>query len=250
MQHYGISNVWLGGDFVTRAIVIVLTTMSVLSWAVIFAKGLGLSRLRGQSLVAQRKFWTASSYDDGIRLLGPNIENPYRELALAGREASEQLFDEQQLLIGNLNRNEWVARCLKITLDDYIARLQRGTAILASIGSTAPFVGLFGTVWGIYHALMAIGMSGQASLDHVAAPVGESLIMTAFGLFVAIPAVLGYNAVARGNKGAVHKSVRFMHELHSYYITGGKATTRITDPGKQEATVPRVALAGGHATAR
>jgi biopolymer transport protein ExbB len=88
MQHYGISNVWLGGDFVTRAIVIVLATMSVLSWAVIFAKGFGLSRLRGQTLVAQRKFWTASSYDDGIRLLGPNIENPYRELALAGRDST------------------------------------------------------------------------------------------------------------------------------------------------------------------
>jgi biopolymer transport protein ExbB len=250
MQHYGISNVWLGGDFVTRAIVIVLTIMSVLSWAVIFAKGFGLSRLRGQTLVAQRNFWTASSYEDGITLLGSHSENPYRELALAGREASEQMFDEQQLLIGNLNRNEWVARCLKIALDDYIARLQRGTAILASIGSTAPFVGLFGTVWGIYHALMAIGMSGQASLDHVAAPVGESLIMTAFGLFVAIPAVLGYNAVARGNKGAVHKSVRFMHELHSYYVTGGKATTKVTDLGKQEAAAPRVALAGGHAAAR
>jgi biopolymer transport protein ExbB len=250
MQHYGISNVWLGGDFVTRGIVVVLMIMSVISWAVIFAKAFGLSRLRGQSLVAQRKFWTAPSYDEGIVRLGTYSENPYRELALAGREASEQKFDEHQPLTGILNRNEWVARALKIALEDYIARLQRGTAILASIGSTAPFVGLFGTVWGIYHALMAIGLSGQASLDHVAAPVGESLIMTAFGLFVAIPAVLGYNAVARGNKGAVHKTVRFMHELHSYYATGGKVANKAADPGKQDAAAPRVTLAAGHAAAR
>ncbi|WP_213769295.1 MotA/TolQ/ExbB proton channel family protein [Caballeronia sp. dw_19] len=245
MQHYGISNVWLSGDFVTRSIVIVLMTMSVLSWAVIIAKGFGLSKLRKQTMVAQRKFWTAPSYDDGIVLLGSQVENPYRELALAGREASEQVFDEEHLLIGNLNSHEWVSRCLKISLDDYVARLQRGTAILASVGSTSPFVGLFGTVWGIYHALMAIGISGQASLDHVAAPVGESLIMTAFGLFVAIPAVLGYNAVARGNKGAVHKLVRFMHELHSYYVTGGKSSNKAANTRKQDAATRRVSLVDG-----
>ncbi|ABE36920.1 motA/TolQ/ExbB proton channel family protein [Paraburkholderia xenovorans LB400] len=228
MQHYGISNVWLSGDGVTRAILIVLATMSVLSWAVVFAKGATLTRVRQQSAVAERRFWTASTYDEGIALLGKQIENPYRDLAIAGREASEQIFDAQQLLIGSLNRNEWVSRCLKVSLDDYVARLQRGTAILASVGSTAPFVGLFGTVWGIYHALMAIGASAQASLDHVAGPVGESLIMTAFGLFVAIPAVLGYNGVSRGNKAVVHKLVRFTHEVHGYFVVGGKVSAQGT----------------------
>jgi biopolymer transport protein ExbB len=246
MQQYGISNVWISGDAVTRSIVIVLTTMSVLSWAVILVKGYALSKLRKQTMAAERKFWTAASYDEGIGLLGKQIENPYRELALAGREASEQVFDDEQLLIGSINSNEWVSRCLKISLDDYIARLQRGTAILASVGSTAPFVGLFGTVWGIYHALMAIGMSGQASLDHVAAPVGESLIMTAFGLFVAIPAVLGYNAVARGNKGVVHKLVRFTHEVHSYYVMGGRSVGK-AGANKQASAGRRPTLANTQA---
>lgn len=228
MQQFGIDHVWLSGDFVTHAIIIVLSTMSIVSWAVIIIKAFSLSRLSKQSRSAARTFWTAQSYDDGITTLGNGLENPYRELALAGREASEQVFDKNQLLIGNINSNEWISRGLKMALDDYIARLQRGTALLASIGSTAPFVGLFGTVWGIYHALMAIGMSGQASLDHVAGPVGESLIMTAFGLFVAIPAVLGYNAVARGNKAGVHQLARFTHEVHSYFVTGNKASPPAT----------------------
>ena len=126
-------------------------------------------------------------------------------------------------LQGNLSASEWVARGLRNALDDEVARLQNGLAVLGSIGSTAPFVGLFGTVWGIYHALMAIGASGQASLDHVAGPVGESLIMTAIGLFVAIPAVLGFNYVNRGNKRVSHRLNRFVHELHVYFITGAKA---------------------------
>ncbi|ALP68497.1 MotA/TolQ/ExbB proton channel family protein [Paraburkholderia caribensis] len=242
MQHYGISNVWLSGDAVTRAIVIVLAAMSVLSWAVILAKGAGLTRLRRQTALAERRFWTAPSYEEGITLLGAQIDNPYLELALAGREASEQVFDERQLLIGSLNRNDWISRCLKVSLDDFIARLQRGTAILASVGSTAPFVGLFGTVWGIYHALMAIGLSGEASLDHVAAPVGESLIMTAFGLFVAIPAVLGHNAVSRGNKAVVHKVVRFMHELHGYFVVGGKATGKTAAERRPHSVLKQVAV--------
>jgi biopolymer transport protein ExbB len=241
MQQFGIDHVWLSGDFVTHAIIIVLTTMSIASWAVILVKAFTLSRLRRQSRSAARTFWTAQSYDEGITTLGNDVDNPYRELALAGREASEQVFDKNQLLIGNINGNEWVLRGLKMALDDYIARLQRGTAVLASIGSTSPFVGLFGTVWGIYHALMAIGMSGQASLDHVAGPVGESLIMTAFGLFVAIPAVLGYNAVARGNKSGVHQLARFTHEVHSYFVTGNKANPA-TGGRKNGATTPLAAM--------
>jgi len=107
-------------------------------------------------------------------------------------------------------------------MDDIIARMQAGLAVLASIGSTAPFVGLFGTVWGIYHALIAIGASGQTSIDHVAGPVGEALIMTAFGLFVAIPAVLGYNALTRSNKASITKLNRFVHGLHAYFVTGAR----------------------------
>jgi biopolymer transport protein ExbB len=95
-------------------------------------------------------------------------------------------------------------------------------AVLASAGSTAPFVGLFGTVWGIYHALMSIGLAGQASIDKVAGPIGEALIMTALGLAVAIPAVLGYNALVRANKAVLAKLNRFAHDLHAYYVTGAR----------------------------
>jgi biopolymer transport protein ExbB len=112
------------------------------------------------------------------------------------------------------------------SIDDATAELQSGLAILASVGSTAPFVGLFGTVWGIYHALMAIGMAGQATIDKVAGPIGETLIMTALGLAVAIPAVLGYNALVRANKGVLLKLNRFAHDLHAFFVTGARVGTR------------------------
>jgi len=115
-----------------------------------------------------------------------------------------------------------VTRSLRNALDDFTTRLQSGLAILASVGSTAPFVGLFGTVWGIYHALLGIGAAGSATIDKVAGPIGEALIMTALGLVVAIPAVLGYNALVRGNKGLLHKLNRFAHDLHAYFVTGAR----------------------------
>jgi biopolymer transport protein ExbB len=107
-------------------------------------------------------------------------------------------------------------------MDDATARMQSGLAVLASVGSTAPFVGLFGTVWGIYHALLSIGSAGQATIDKVAGPIGEALIMTALGLAVAIPAVLGYNALVRGNKGVIQKLNRFTYDLHALLVTGGR----------------------------
>ena len=132
----------------------------------------------------------------------------------------------------SFNVSDWVTRTLRNTLDEFTARLQSGLAILASVGSTAPFVGLFGTVWGIYHALLAIGDAGQASIDKVAGPIGESLIMTALGLAVAIPAVLGYNALVRGNKGVLHKLNRFAHDLHAYFVTGARVTTTVGSNAK------------------
>jgi len=222
MHNYGPADVWLQGDFITRGIVVFLALMSIASWVVILIKTMGLLRARAMSKVAYRAFWAASGFEAGIDALGAAIHNPYRQLALTAREANEQQSDAQQLLHGSMSNGEWVSRCLHNMLDEQLAQMQTGLAVLASIGSTAPFVGLFGTVWGIYHALMAIGISGQSSLDHVAGPVGESLIMTAAGLFVAIPAVLGYNALSRGNKGVGRKMVRFTHELHAYFVTGGK----------------------------
>ncbi|RKP57782.1 MotA/TolQ/ExbB proton channel family protein [Pararobbsia silviterrae] len=237
MNHYGFINVWQQGDFVTRAIVIALAAMSIASWSVLLIRLVAVSRLRAMTATMRRAFWSAADFDAGIANLGPSIANPYRDLALAAREASEQRFDDQAMLYGSLDANEWMSRCLKDVFDDHVARLQGGLAVLASIGSTAPFVGLFGTVWGIYHALVSIGESGTASLDHVAGPVGESLVMTAFGLFVAIPAVLGYNAASRGNKAVIHRMMRFMHELHGYFIVGNSPSA----PRRPSANAPAAA---------
>jgi biopolymer transport protein ExbB len=233
MEYSGIANVWRQGDLVTRFIFVFLFGMSIASWFVILTRGIANRRLEAMGKRAQARFWSMLSFSDGIDALGDRAENPYRTVALAGREASQQQTTNSGSLQGHISDSEWVARGLRNAYDDEVARLQEGLAILGSIGSTAPFVGLFGTVWGIYHALMVIGRSGQASLDHVAGPVGESLIMTAIGLFVAIPAVLGFNYVNRGNKRVSHRLNRFVHELHVYFVTGAKAhiDARSTAPG-------------------
>ncbi|AKM03704.1 MotA/TolQ/ExbB proton channel family protein [Burkholderia seminalis] len=240
MEQYGIANVWQQGDFITRFIFVFLLGMSIVSWFVIVTKGLANRRLEVMGKRAQTRFWSTPSLDDGIEALGDGTDNPYRAVALAGREANDQQAGGDASLQGSLSSSEWVARGLRNAFDDEVARLQNGLAILGSIGSTAPFVGLFGTVWGIYHALMAIGVSGQASLDHVAGPVGESLIMTAIGLFVAIPAVLGFNYVNRGNKRVSHRLNRFVHELHVYFVTGAKARCDVRPVPAAPATSKRV----------
>ncbi|MBR8238837.1 MotA/TolQ/ExbB proton channel family protein [Burkholderia sp. AU42008] len=239
MEQYGIANVWQQGDFVTRFIFVFLIGMSVVSWFVILTKGFSNRRLESLGKRAQTGFWSSASISDGIAALGERGDNPYRALVLAGREANEQHAGNEPSMQGSLSASEWVARGLRNAFDDEVARLQNGLAVLGSIGSTAPFVGLFGTVWGIYHALMAIGMSGQASLDHVAGPVGESLVMTAIGLFVAIPAVLGFNYVNRGNKRVSHRLNRFAHELHVYFVTGAKARADASRPAGTPAATKR-----------
>jgi biopolymer transport protein ExbB len=222
MQDYGIAHVWAQGDFVTRGIALLLLIMSVLSWTVIVVKSWQAWRLTRLSRTAEQDFWHSGDLEDGIKRIGGSADNPFALLALSGKDAVEHHQQNDKELHGGMSTSDWVARCLKSTMDEIVARMQAGLAVLASIGSTAPFVGLFGTVWGIYHALLAIGASGQTSIDHVAGPVGESLIMTAFGLFVAIPAVLGYNALTRSNKASVTKLNRFVHGLHSYFVTGSR----------------------------
>jgi biopolymer transport protein ExbB len=143
-------------------------------------------------------------------------------LAEEGRVATAHHCNTRAQLQDALDISDWVTRCLRNAIDDSVTRLQSGLAILASVGSTAPFVGLFGTVWGIYHALMAISTTGDATIDKVAGPIGEALIMTALGLAVAIPAVVGYNALARGNKSVIAKLGRFAHDLHAYFVTGAR----------------------------
>jgi biopolymer transport protein ExbB len=220
-SQFGLINVWQQGDWVTRFVALALLGMSMASWIVILLKAIALRRASAQAL-ATESFWHSADLADGLSKLGTAPDNPFRALAIEGREAIAHHKNNKPQLHDTLDVSDWLTRCLRNTIDEATARLQSGLAVLASVGSTAPFVGLFGTVWGIYHALMAIGMAGQASIDKVAGPIGEALIMTALGLAVAIPAVLGYNALVRGNKSVLGKLNRFAHDLHSYYVTGAR----------------------------
>ena len=222
-EQSGLLGLWTQGDLVTRAVALLLLGMSLASWVVILVKILALRQMAVQAGAIER-FWHASDFDTGLNQLGGDGTNPFRQLALTGREADAHLQPEDgnRQLIDSLDRSDWVTRCLRGAIDESTAHLQSGLAVLASVGSTAPFVGLFGTVWGIYHALLSIGASGQSTIDKVAGPIGEALIMTALGLAVAIPAVLGYNALVRGNKGVLGKLNRFAHDLHALFVTGAR----------------------------
>jgi biopolymer transport protein ExbB len=221
-SQFGLVNLWNQGDIVTRAVAVLLLGMSLASWIVIIIKALDLRRYAGQSRKIE-SFWHAADFADGLNKLGTDPANPFRNLALEGREASAH-HNAQTQLHDSLSASDWMTRTLRNSIDEATARMQAGLAVLASVGSTAPFVGLFGTVWGIYHALLSISAAGQATIDKVAGPIGEALVMTALGLAVAIPAVLGYNALVRGNKGVLGKLNRFAHDMHAYFIMGSRVT--------------------------
>ena len=220
----GLLNVWTQGDWVTKTVALLLLAMSLASWIVILIKALDIWKYKK---LAQRSedFWHSEDLATGLARLGGDDSNPFRQAALIGREATAHHRNTQVQLHDTLDASDWITRSLRNSIDDSTARLQAGLAILASVGSTAPFVGLLGTVWGIYHALLGIGASGQATIDKVAGPIGEALIMTALGLAVAIPAVLGYNALVRGNKSILTKLSRFAHDLHAYFVTGARVTS-------------------------
>ncbi|GAA4005916.1 MotA/TolQ/ExbB proton channel family protein [Comamonas faecalis] len=232
-SQFGLANVWIQGDWVTRGTALILLLMSVASWVVILIKALDIVRYKRDARAA-RDFWHSEDFAAGLSKLGADPSNPFRHLALEGREATAHHRNTQEHLHDSLDVSDWITRCLRNTIDEFTARLQSGLAILASVGSTAPFIGLFGTVWGIYHALAAIGASGQSTIDKVAGPIGEALIMTALGLAVAIPAVLGYNALVRGNKFILSQLNSFAHGLHAYFVTGA----RVNVPGEAGKVVP------------
>ena len=217
----GLASLWVQGDWVTRGVVLLLLVMSLASWMTIAIKTLDILRMKRLAARAE-SFWHSADFAAGMANLGASRDNPFRVLAEEGRDAIAHHRNTRAQLHDALDISDWVTRCLRNAIDDSVARLQSGLAVLASVGSTAPFVGLFGTVWGIYHALMSISATGQATIDKVAGPIGEALIMTALGLAVAIPAVLGYNALVRGNKSVIYKLNRFAHDLHAYFITGAR----------------------------
>ena len=212
---YGLEALWKGGDIVAKLTLLILAIMSMGSWYIIITKVYEQAKMNAQARAAQKSFWLAPSVKQGVD--GLKAGSPYRFIAESGIEAT----GKHTGLLGNVDLNEWIAMSIQRAIDNVQARTQDGLAFLATVGSTAPFVGLFGTVWGIYHALTAIGIAGQASIDKVAGPVGEALIMTAFGLAVAVPAVLGYNWLVRRNKVALENLRAFGADLHMVLMSGG-----------------------------
>lgn len=229
---YSIETLWQQGDPVIKGVAILLLIMSIASWAVIVLRATGLMKVQRIAKSASA-FWHTHSFDEGLKTLGDSRrDNPFRHLAEQGQDALNHHASHKEDLHGHLPLSEWLTASLRGAIDESNEQMQRGLSILASVGSTAPFIGLFGTVWGIYHALVGISLSGQASIDKVAGPVGEALIMTAFGLAVAIPAVLGYNALVRGNRSVVGKLNRFAHQLHPYFLSG-VSPKQNTSPAEQ-----------------
>jgi len=209
---YGLSALWAQGDMVAKATLLILVLMSMASWYVIFTKFAEQARVMRYAQTAQNNFWNAGNVRQGAD--GLEADSPFRFIAEKGLESA----GKHTGLLGNINFNDWVTMSIQRAMNNVQSRLQDGLAVLATVGSTAPFVGLFGTVWGIYNALVKIGMSGQASIDKVAGPVGESLIMTAIGLAVAVPAVLGYNWLVRRNKVAMEEVHAFGADLHAVLL--------------------------------
>jgi biopolymer transport protein ExbB len=213
---YGLEALWRGGDFVSRGTLIILIIMSMGSWYIMFVKVYEQSKLFRQARSIQADFWKAASLQEGVQKLKQGTA--FRYIAESGLNATTH---HEGKLLEQIDLNTWVTMSIQRAVDNVSSRLQDGLAFLATVGSTAPFVGLFGTVWGIYHALTAIGIAGQASIDKVAGPVGEALIMTAFGLAVAVPAVLGYNWLVRRNKTALEHLRNFGADLHMVLMSGG-----------------------------
>ena len=217
---YGLEALWKGGDLVARITLGILVLMSAGSWYIIVTKVYEQSKMNRQARAADRSFWKAASVQKGAVELREG--SPYRFIAESGLEATTR----HEGLLGNVDMNTWVSMSIQRAIDNIQSRTQDGLAFLATVGSTAPFVGLFGTVWGIYHALTAIGIAGQASIDKVAGPVGEALIMTAIGLAVAVPAVLGYNWLVRRNKAAMDRVRGFGADLHAVLLSATQSPAR------------------------
>lgn len=212
---YGIKAMLEHGDFVSKGTLAILVIMSMGTWYILIVKLFEQYRLMKESNEVGEAFWAAGSLQQGID--GLKEASAFRFIAESGVKATSH----HSGLMGNVDLNEWITMSIQRASENVQNRTQDGMSFLATVGSTAPFVGLFGTVWGIYHALTAIGIAGQASIDKVAGPVGEALIMTAIGLAVAVPAVLAYNWLVRRNKVAMERVRAFSADLHSVLLSSG-----------------------------
>lgn len=216
-------HLWVDGGFVIQLTGIILLCMSVASWTVMVVKGNLIFKSKQQAKQLH-DFWHSPDLYKALEALESSDQkmNPFKELALEGQNAMRHHRHTEKHLHDSLGLNDWITSSLRNAIDDAREKFGSGLIVLASIGSTAPFVGLFGTVWGIYQALITISDTGMSSIDKVAGPVGEALVMTAFGLVVAIPAVLGYNALLRGNQFILSKLNRFAYDLRAFYVMGSR----------------------------
>ena len=212
---YGLEALWREGDFVSRGTLIIMLIMSMGSWYIIFTKLFEQQKMLKAANAVGESFWKSGNMKQAAGSLADG--SAFRYIAEQGVKADDH---HEGTLVESIDRHTWISMSVDRAVGNIQSRLQDGLAFLATVGSTAPFVGLFGTVWGIYHALTAIGIAGQASIDKVAGPVGEALIMTAFGLAVAVPAVMGYNWLIRRNKTVMEKVRAFSGDVHNVLLAG------------------------------
>jgi biopolymer transport protein ExbB len=220
-QGLGLAHYWAQSDSISHIVAYILLLMSIASWYYILSKTWSSWRIR-KSAGALEGFWKAPTLADAIAVVRhADSENVYVPLVVQSAEAAS-IKSQDGSLNATVDPNELITRTLRQEINRVSSRLESGLTLLASVGSTAPFVGLFGTVWGIYHALIAVSLAGTVQIDKVAGPVGEALIMTALGLAVAIPAVLAYNAFTRINRITLAELDAFAHDLHAYLTTGAR----------------------------
>jgi biopolymer transport protein ExbB len=217
---YGLQALWAQGDFIAKGVLILLALMSAYSWFIIFTKWWEQRRLLKQAAEADKHFWAAENIKNGVgKLTGKG--NIFKAIASEAIDAAEH---HDSRMTEEVPLHEWIDNVIARGVARIGNALQTQLPFLATTGSTAPFIGLFGTVWGIYHALVSIGVAGQASIDKVAGPVGEALIMTAIGLAVAVPAVLGYNYLLGRNKQIMERVKLFANDLEQVIVSGSRVS--------------------------
>jgi biopolymer transport protein ExbB len=224
LPEYGAENFWTQGDHISHFVVFVLLTMSILSWTQIVIKSWNMV-INRRINAAIEKFWNKPTIEEATKDLIVDLgeAHHFSNLAVHAQIAAQHLSQKKGDIGSDLDKSEFITRALRQSINRSNAKMESGLTMLASIGAVAPFVGLFGTVYGIYNALLGVASAGTISLNAVSGPVGEALIMTAAGLFVAIPAVLAYNAFVRSNRLQLMELDGFAHDLHSYFNMGTKA---------------------------
>jgi biopolymer transport protein ExbB len=231
---YGVAGVWNNGTIIDKSVMLLLLLMSLATWYIIFTKLWDQHRLKKSARDAEKLFWSAASVKEGVEKLKKG--NEFRAVAEDGLRA---MSHHDGRLTDRIDLHEWITMSLQRSVEQVSTDMSKGLALLATVGSSAPFVGLFGTVWGVMNALVAIGLAGQASIGKVAGPVGSALIMTALGLAAAVPAVWGYNWLLGRNKMLQDALRNFASDLHAYLVSGA----RMASP-EPSAAKPAAAPAG------